>query len=92
MKRYSAMIVIALLAVIALLLAASGPGTAAPAKEIVIGNLQDLSGPTSVWGNAVTKAPQDRRHPSFLRFALRSMLLSKQKGRAFTRPLRHILH
>jgi branched-chain amino acid transport system substrate-binding protein len=58
MKRYSAMIVIALLAVIALLLAASGPGTAAPAKEIVIGNLQDLSGPTSVWGNAVTRGAE----------------------------------
>jgi len=30
----------------------SGPGAA---TEIVIGNLQDLSGPTSVWGNAVTR-------------------------------------
>lgn len=27
----------------------------APAKEIVVGNLQDLSGPTSVLGNAVTR-------------------------------------
>ena len=27
----------------------------APAKEIIVGNLQDLSGPTSVLGNAVTR-------------------------------------
>lgn len=31
---------------------------AAPAKEIIIGNLQDLSGPTSVWGNAVTRGAE----------------------------------
>jgi branched-chain amino acid transport system substrate-binding protein len=30
----------------------------APAKEIIIGNLQDLSGPTSVWGNAVTRGAE----------------------------------
>lgn len=27
-------------------------------KEIVIGNLQDISGPTSVWGNAVTRGAE----------------------------------
>ena len=31
---------------------------AASAKEIVVGNLQDLSGPTSVWGNAVTRGAE----------------------------------
>lgn len=30
----------------------------ASAEEIVIGNLQDISGPTSVWGNAVTRGAE----------------------------------
>ena len=33
------------------------PAWSAP-KEIVIGNLQDISGPTSVWGNAVTRGAE----------------------------------
>jgi branched-chain amino acid transport system substrate-binding protein len=33
----------------------SGPGSS---KDIIIGNLQDLSGPTSVWGNAVTRGAE----------------------------------
>src|SRR5664279_973908 len=33
---------------------AAAPASA-PAKEIIVGNLQDLSGPTSVLGNAVTR-------------------------------------
>lgn len=31
---------------------------AASAKEILIGNMQDISGPTSVWGNAVTRGAE----------------------------------
>ena len=31
---------------------------AATAKEILIGNMQDISGPTSVWGNAVTRGAE----------------------------------
>lgn len=33
----------------------SSPSNNSSAKEILIGNLQDMSGPTSVWGNAVTR-------------------------------------
>lgn len=33
----------------------SNPSSSNGAKEILIGNLQDMSGPTSVWGNAVTR-------------------------------------
>lgn len=33
-------------------------GCASESQEIVIGNLQDTSGPTSVWGNAVTRGAQ----------------------------------
>lgn len=33
----------------------SNPSSSGGAKEILIGNLQDMSGPTSVWGNAVTR-------------------------------------
>jgi branched-chain amino acid transport system substrate-binding protein len=40
------------------LLAASGSVMGASAKEIIIGNLEDLSGPTSVWGNAVTRGAE----------------------------------
>ena len=35
----------------------AAPGIAG-AKEIVIGNMQDISGPTSVWGNAVTRGAE----------------------------------
>jgi branched-chain amino acid transport system substrate-binding protein len=46
----------ALCAALALVLTAlSG---AATAKEILIGNMQDISGPTSVWGNAVTRGAE----------------------------------
>ena len=31
---------------------------AAAAKELLIGNMQDISGPTSVWGNAVTRGAE----------------------------------
>ena len=40
------------------LLAGYSPVMGAPAKEIIIGNLQDMSGPTSVWGNAVTRGAE----------------------------------
>ena len=30
----------------------------AAAKELLIGNMQDISGPTSVWGNAVTRGAE----------------------------------
>ena len=36
----------------------SAPAAPAAAKEIIVGNLQDLSGPTSVWGNAVTRGAE----------------------------------
>ena len=36
----------------------SKPAAPAAAKEIIVGNLQDLSGPTSVWGNAVTRGAE----------------------------------
>jgi len=55
MKRYSGMFVLATMVFAATLLAGQSPAAGAPAKDIVIGNLQDLSGPTSVWGNAVTR-------------------------------------
>ena len=44
-------------AVCAAALVFSLPAWSAP-KEIVIGNLQDISGPTSVWGNAVTRGAE----------------------------------
>ena len=44
-------------AVCAAALVFSLPAQSAP-KEIVIGNLQDISGPTSVWGNAVTRGAE----------------------------------
>ena len=44
------------LAVAVVLLA--GLTGAASAKEIIIGNMQDISGPTSVWGNAVTRGAE----------------------------------
>lgn len=44
-------------AVCAAALGFSLPAWSAP-KEIVIGNLQDISGPTSVWGNAVTRGAE----------------------------------
>jgi branched-chain amino acid transport system substrate-binding protein len=40
------------------LLAGYSPVIGAPATEIVIGNLQDISGPTSVWGSAVTRGAE----------------------------------
>ena len=54
MNKYRALLAIAVLGLIAVMMIGcdSGPGAA---TEIVIGNLQDLSGPTSVWGNAVTR-------------------------------------
>ena len=58
MKRYPVTVMIALFAIAVFLFAGQGQGNAAPAKEIIIGNLQDLSGPTSVWGNAVARGAE----------------------------------
>jgi branched-chain amino acid transport system substrate-binding protein len=58
MKRYSVMVTVGLVVVAMALLAGFSPAMGAPAKEIIIGNLQDLSGPTSVWGNAVTRGAE----------------------------------
>jgi len=55
MKKYGVAVFIGLVVVVMALLAGYSPVMGAPAKEIIIGNLQDLSGPTSVWGNAVTR-------------------------------------
>ena len=58
MKRFSMLFAVGLVAVVIAFLAGSGPVAGAPAKEIIIGNLEDLSGPTSVWGNAVTRGAE----------------------------------
>ncbi len=58
MKKYSVMILAGLVVVVAALLAGYSPVMGAPAKEIIIGNLQDTSGPTSVWGSAVTRGAE----------------------------------
>ena len=42
----------------ALVLVLTAFSGAAAAKEILIGNMQDISGPTSVWGNAVTRGAE----------------------------------
>ncbi len=57
MKKLAIFALIGLLAVglVALAGCGGGSGGGTAAKEIVIGNLQDLSGPTSVLGNAVTR-------------------------------------
>jgi len=56
MKRYSIWALVALMVVSLAVFAGCGSGQGgSAAKEIVVGNLQDLSGPTSVWGNAVTR-------------------------------------
>ncbi|MDF2568405.1 MAG: Extracellular ligand-binding receptor [Sporomusa sp.] len=49
--------VIALCVLAVFMLTLVGCGTTTQ-QEIVIGNLQDLSGPTSVWGNAVTRGAE----------------------------------
>ncbi len=58
MKKYGVMGLVGLVVVAIALLGASSSVMGAPAKEIIIGNLQDLSGPTSVWGNAVTRGAE----------------------------------
>ena len=58
MKKYGVAVFIGLVVVVMALLAGYSPVMGAPAKEIIIGNLQDLSGPTSVWGNAVTRGAE----------------------------------
>ena len=58
MKKYHLVVLIGVLAGSIALLTVYGSVMAAPAKEIVIGNLQDMSGPTSVWGNAVTRGAE----------------------------------
>ncbi|MDR3592516.1 MAG: ABC transporter substrate-binding protein [Negativicutes bacterium] len=56
MKKVSIWVLIGLLVAATAVLAGCGSaGGGSAAKEIVIGNLQDLSGPTSVLGNAVTR-------------------------------------
>lgn len=50
-------IAIVLLALVGVVMIGCNSGPA-PVTEIVIGNLQDLSGPTSVWGNAVTRGAE----------------------------------
>ena len=58
MKKYGVAVFIGLVLVVMALLAGYSPVMGAPAKEIIVGNLQDLSGPTSVWGNAVTRGAE----------------------------------
>ena len=58
MKKYSVVVLIGLLLGAMALFAGYSPVMGAPAKEIVIGNLQDISGPTSVWGSAVTRGAE----------------------------------
>jgi branched-chain amino acid transport system substrate-binding protein len=58
MKKYSVLVLIGVLVGAIALLAGYSPAMGAPAKEIVIGNLQDISGPTSVWGSAVTRGAE----------------------------------
>ncbi len=55
-KKLGILSVVALIALAAAVFAGCGGG--ASQQEIVIGNLQDLSGPTSVWGNAVTRGAE----------------------------------
>src|SRR5208337_5543337 len=58
MKKYPVVVLMSVLVGGMALLAGYSPVMGAPAKEIVIGNLQDLSGPTSVWGNAVARGAE----------------------------------
>jgi branched-chain amino acid transport system substrate-binding protein len=58
MKKCCGMTLICLVVVVMALLAGYSPVAGAPAKEIIIGNLQDTSGPTSVWGSAVTRGAE----------------------------------
>jgi branched-chain amino acid transport system substrate-binding protein len=58
MKQYFSVVLVAVLMACMVLFAGYSPVMGAPAKEIIIGNLQDLSGPTSVWGNAVTRGAE----------------------------------
>ncbi|MGO9118448.1 MAG: ABC transporter substrate-binding protein [Desulfomonilaceae bacterium] len=55
MKKCFPVVLVAVLVAGMALITGISPVMGAPAKEILIGNLQDLSGPTSVWGNAVTR-------------------------------------
>jgi branched-chain amino acid transport system substrate-binding protein len=56
MKKYSIWALVGLLVVAMAVFAGCGSSQGgSAAKEVVVGNLQDLSGPTSVWGNAVTR-------------------------------------
>jgi len=55
MKKYSVLVLIGVLVGGMALLVGYSPVMGASAKEIVIGNLEDISGPTSVWGSAVTR-------------------------------------
>ncbi|HWQ61650.1 MAG TPA: ABC transporter substrate-binding protein [Negativicutes bacterium] len=54
-KKLGVFSVVALIAFAAAIFAGCGGGAS---QEIVIGNLQDMSGPTSVWGNAVTRGAE----------------------------------
>jgi branched-chain amino acid transport system substrate-binding protein len=58
MKKHFLVVLVAALVAAMAVLAGNSPVMGAPATEIVIGNLQDLSGPTSVWGNAVTRGAE----------------------------------
>lgn len=54
-KKLGILSAVLLIAFAAAIFAGCGGGAS---QEIVIGNLQDLSGPTSVWGNAVTRGAE----------------------------------
>lgn len=54
-KKLGILSVVALIVFATAVFAGCGGGAS---QEIVIGNLQDLSGPTSVWGNAVTRGAE----------------------------------
>ncbi len=58
MKKCFPVVLVAMFVAGTVLITGISPVVGAAAKEIVIGNLQDLSGPTSVWGNAVTRGAE----------------------------------
>jgi len=57
MRKHFLLVVLALMAAGLLLLNACSSAPSGP-QDIIVGNLQDLSGPTSVWGNAVTRGAE----------------------------------
>lgn len=57
MSKSRLLALVALVLVVAMTIVGCNSGSSGP-KEIIVGNLQDMSGPTSVWGNAVTRGAE----------------------------------